>query len=123
MIVGIGIDLVSVSRISEKIKGEAFINKVFSPGEIKYCESAANKSQHYAARFAVKEAFLKATGKGLLADLDLKNIEVIKDSSEKPALKLSGAFKKMPDAEGWSAIHVSLSHEGDSAVAIVIIEK
>ena len=123
MIVGIGIDLVSVSRISEKIKSDAFIDKVFSAVEIKYCESTANRGQHYAARFAVKEAFLKATGKGLLADLDLKNIEVIKDSSEKPVLTLSGAFKKMQNVQGWSAIHVSLSHEGDSAVAVVIIEK
>jgi holo-[acyl-carrier protein] synthase len=123
MIVGVGIDLVSVTRISEKIKSRAFVEKVFSQVEIDYCESSSKKEQHYAGRFAAKEAFLKATGKGLGLGYDLKDITVVRDEWEKPGIQLSGDFKTIQLTEGWNSIHISLSHEGDNAVAIVIIEK
>lgn len=123
MIVGVGIDLVSISRFAGKIESRAFIEKVFTQSEIVYCESLPKKEQHFAARFAVKEAFLKATGKGLQISFDLKDVELEKQELEKPTICLHGEFKKMRASEGWQSIHVSLSHEGDNAVAIVIIEK
>jgi len=123
MIAGIGIDLVSIGRMAEKIKERPFVEKVFGSLEQAYCEASSRKEQHYAVRFAAKEAFLKATGKGLAAGYDLNNIEIVQDESGKPLITLSGNFKEMYQNEGWAAIHVSLSHEGDNAMAIVIIEK
>ena len=123
MIAGIGIDLVSIGRMAGKIKEKSFVEKVFGSREQTYCESCSHKEQHYAVRFAAKEAFLKATGKGLTAGYDLYNIEIVQDESGKPLISLSGNFKELYQQEGWVAIHVSLSHEGDNAMAIVIIEK
>src|SRR5688572_22224621 len=111
MITGIGIDLISISRLKEKLKNDAFKAKVFSEREIEYCNSSAASEQHFAARFAAKEAFLKATGKGLFAGFDLNLIEVIHDDSNKPFIRLNGSFKELMSKEGWSSIHVSLSHE------------
>lgn len=123
MIAGIGIDLVSISRLADKIKSSAFVEKVFSTVEIAYCESSSRKEQHYAVRFAAKEAFLKAAGEGLKASFDLRDIELVKNESEQPFIQLKGDFKNLNKERGWQSIHVSLSHEGDNAVAIVIIER
>lgn len=120
MIAGIGIDMVSINRISEKVSKPDFKQAVFTESEIQYCESTSNKMQHYAARFAVKEAFLKARGTGIAYDIDiLKQIEVYHTPESKPAVRLLGTF----ETERWTNIHVSISHEGDNAVAIVILEK
>lgn len=123
MIVGVGIDLVSITRMADKIKDQAFIEKVFSKEEIGYCELTPKKGQHYAVRFAAKEAFLKATGEGLNVSFDLKDIELVKGDLDKPSLQLHHEFEDMRVKQGWQSIHVSVSHEGDNAVAIVIIEK
>ena len=124
MIIGTGIDIVEVDRIATKImNGSGFLEKVFSAGEIIYCESKANKAQHYAARFAAKEAFLKATGLGLMAGLDLHNIELIHDKNEKPSIRLTGAFKQLAKNNQWLNVHVSISHVQSVACAIIIIEK
>lgn len=124
MIAGTGIDMVAISRITEKVGKATFREAVFTEEEIAYCESAVNKMQHYAARFAVKEAFLKATGKGLLYDIDnLKNIEVYHEPDGNPMIKLSGLFEVLKTKEKWIGVHVSITHEGDYATAIVILEK
>lgn len=124
MIAGVGIDMVSISRITEKVSKANFRDRVFTEAEIAYCEAAANKMQHYAARFAVKEAFLKATGKGLSYDINkLKLIEVYHESDGRPGLKLSGSFEEMRSIENWTGIHISITHEGDHAMAIVILDK
>lgn len=124
MIVGNGIDIVEVSRIAEKLsKGDAFRDKIFSKEEIEYCERCAVPSESYAARFAAKEAFLKATGKGMMLGYDLNEIEIINNEDGKPFIKLSGNFKNYFDENGWKSIHVSLSHIQKTACAFVIIEK
>ena len=123
MIIGVGIDLVSISRMADKIKSAAFVEKVFSKEEIAYCELTPRKEQHYAVRFAAKEAFLKATGEGLNVTFDLKDIELVKGELDKPALLVHGEFEEMRIKQVWQSIHVSVSHEGDNAIAIVIIEK
>ena len=123
MIVGIGIDMIEVHRVMDKVnKDNGFTEKVFSFNEIQFCK--ANRSaENYAARFAAKEAFLKATGLGLLLGNDLCNIEVVNDANGKPEINLSGTFKTHADKNGWSKIHVSLSHLQQVACAVVIIER
>ena len=123
MIIGTGIDIVEVSRIAEKISREnGFREKVFSAHEIAYCELMANPAEHYAARFATKESFLKATGKGLLFGYDLYEIEVKADSDGKPSIYLSGSMAEKAQENNWTKIHVSLSHVQSMACAVVIIE-
>jgi holo-[acyl-carrier protein] synthase len=123
MIVGIGIDMIEVQRVMDKVtKDNGFKEKVFSPGEIQFC-SANRPSENYAARFAAKEAFLKATGFGLLLGNDLCNIEIVNDANGKPEINLLGAFKTHAENNGWNKIHVSLSHLQQVACAVVIIER
>jgi holo-[acyl-carrier protein] synthase len=123
MIVGVGIDMIEVDRVMEKVgRNNGFKEKVFSKNEIEFCDSN-RKSENYAARFAAKEAFLKATGFGLLLGNDLSQIEIISDANGKPSINLTGEFKQQADKNGWTKIHVSLSHLQQVACAVVIIER
>jgi holo-[acyl-carrier protein] synthase len=124
MITGIGIDMIEVARVAKRItKENGFKEKVFSANEIAFCESNKNKAQHYAARFAAKEAFLKAAGAGLTLSYELHEIEIIKDSLGKPYIQLKGILKKMAKKKRWSNIQLSLTHLRSLACAIVIIEE
>jgi holo-[acyl-carrier protein] synthase len=124
MIVGVGIDIIEVDRIGEKIgKGKGLREKIFSPGEIAFCESRSNKGQHYAARFAAKEAFLKAIGTGLTLSHELHEIEVRLDALGKPGIGLTGAFLALAIKNNWNKIHLSLSHVKAMACAVVILEQ
>ena len=124
MIIGTGIDMIEVQRVADKVnKNNGFKEQVFSLTEIKYCELTADSAQHFAARFAVKEAFLKAAGGGLTLGYDLKDIEVVNDALGKPQLILKGRFKMLADERSWNKIHVSLSHVQAMACAVVIIEQ
>jgi holo-[acyl-carrier protein] synthase len=123
MIIGTGIDIIEVERVAIKIgKDNGFTEKVFSEAEIMFCESKKNKGEHYAARFAAKEAFLKATGLGLLASYDLHLIEVLPDANGKPEIILKGDLATLAKQHHWKKIHVSLSHLSTMACATVIIE-
>jgi len=120
----IGIDLVDISRIEgicAKWKGR-FLEKVYSEGEIEYCESKALPAQHYAARFAVKEAFLKCLGIGLGGGVSLKDVEVVNDKKGKPELVIRGKSKEIVGPDCAKNIHVSISHTDKNAVAVVVIE-
>ncbi len=122
MIVGIGIDMIEVARVEEKIiKENGFRESIFSVSEIEFCESKPNKFQHYAARFAAKEAFLKATGFGLTIGFTLCDIEISNDDHGKPLLTLTGKFKEQATQHKWNKLHVSLTHLKDVASAVVII--
>jgi holo-[acyl-carrier protein] synthase len=124
MIVGIGIDMIEVDRVTEKIgKDQGFREKVFSPNEIRSCESRANSGQNYAARFAAKEAFLKATGQGLTLGYNLTDIEITSDENGKPSLALKGTFAQKAAECNWNKIYVSMSHLKSVACAVVIIEQ
>jgi holo-[acyl-carrier protein] synthase len=123
MIVGNGIDIVDVLRIAEKVKRKEFRDKVFALGEIGYCEKSAHPSESYAARFAAKEAFLKATGKGLTWGYELNEIEIVSDDNGKPSIVLHGNIKSFFEMNRWSSVHVSLSHIQSMACAVVTIEK
>lgn len=123
MILGTGIDIIEVERIAEKIgKGQGFRELVFSPEEIAYCEKQTHKNQHYAGRFAAKEAFLKALGTGWLNGTAFHEIEILHNSNGQPQLQLKGATAQTLASYKIGRIHVSLSHQKSMATAIVILE-
>ena len=91
-IFGIGTDIVNIKRIDKilKKKNSNFKKRIFSRGEIIYCDNKKNPSSYYAKRFAAKEAFTKALGTGISKGINLKNIEIFNDTLGKPKVKLSG---------------------------------
>lgn len=124
MITGIGMDMIEVERIAEKIGKEAgFREFVFSIKEIAYCEAKTNKFEHYAARFTAKEAFLKAMGTGWVNGTAFNEIEIIHNTDGKPELILSGNTAALFAKLQRGKISVSLSHLKSMASAIVVIEK
>ena len=125
MIQGIGIDLVENDRIEKIISkwGQKFLQRVFSDGEIKYCGRHIQSSLHYGARFAAKEAFLKALGIGLGRGVKLREIEVVHDDQGKPDLSLHGEANLQIEKREIKRIHLSLTHTKNYATAIVLLEK
>ena len=116
MIVGIGTDIVRVSRIRGLLERYPnFVTRVFSDGEIDYCRQRSSPEQSYAARFAAKEALVKACG----ASFTFSGVSVINDDSGKPYF--SG--DALAEISGGGNIHLSISHDTDYAVAFVVIER
>lgn len=123
MITGIGTDLIEVDRVAAKInKNEGFRELVFTPGEIAYCETRANKFQHYAARFAAKEAFLKAIGTGWVSGTAFNEIEIANDEQGRPFIRLLGSTLQSMEGKPIGKIWVSLSHLANISSAVVVIE-
>jgi len=125
VIVGIGIDIVAVDRIQHLSHrwGNRFLRRIFTEKEIAYSFKKRTPYPHLAARFASKEALLKAIGRGIYNGIILKQIEVINDKSGVPYLNLHGYIKKIIIEKGVSRIHLSISHDGGYAAAQVILEK
>ncbi len=125
MIVGLGIDIADVDRITAAIgrHGVSFLRRIFTPDEIAYCERHKGKFERYAARFAAKEAAMKALGTGWRKGVRWVDIEVVRESSGKPTLRFSGETKKLAGALGVKHIALSLTHSGNTALAQVILEK
>ena len=123
MIIGIGCDIISVQRIQTAMeRNERFADKLFTPAEIAYCQSKASPWQSYAARFAAKEAVMKALGTGWDGKVNWLDIEVRSDDKGNPYIKLSGGARKLADEKGICNIQLSLSHEKENALAFVIME-
>jgi holo-[acyl-carrier protein] synthase len=123
MIFGIGTDLIEVERVAEKMeKKQGFKELVFSAGEIIYCEARTYKYEHYAARFAAKEAFLKAIGTGWRNGTAFNEIEIYNDEEGKPEIRFHGLTAKTIADLKLGKIFVSLSHLKTMACAMVIIE-
>ncbi len=123
MIIGTGIDIIEVDRIAARVgRDSGFKEMVFSKDEMKYCDAKALPFEHYAARFAAKEAFLKAVGSGWDSGLNWNEIEVLNEAGGKPVLYISGMTKERLLPLGIRVIHVSLSHLKSMATAIVILE-
>ncbi len=121
MITGIGTDIVEPGRIAKAIeKEQGFRELVFSKNEIAYCESKTNKYQHYAARFAAKEAFFKALGTGWKNGTAFHEVEILNNENGRPELQLLG---KTAITAGTMEIHVSLSHVKSMATAVVVVEQ
>lgn len=121
MIKGIGVDIIEIERIRESIesRGNRFLEKVFTPHEIAYCAAKANSAQHYAARFAAKEALSKALSTGWAGEFRWKDVELTNDPSGQPHIALHGPLR---DGLAGNAVHVSLSHSHSHVVAMVIID-
>ena len=124
MIVGTGVDIAEVPRIREAVGrfGERFLKRVFTPEEIRYCTSKANTEERLAARFAAKEAAMKAIGTGLRHGVTWQDVEVVRQLGGRPGLRLSGKAAEFAAALGCQRIHLSLSHTEDQAIAHVILE-
>ncbi len=125
MIVGTGIDIVEVFRIKDAINkwGMNFLTKVFTDREIKYSTSKRFAPQHFAARFAAKEAVLKAFGVGKQFPLNWTHIEVLNDKEGKPIISFRGDALKLKKQKKVDDVVVSMSHSKNYAVANVILLK
>ena len=124
MIVGIGSDLAEVPRVREAIErhGERFLRRVFTEREINYCRSHRNADERFAARFAAKEAAMKALGTGWRRGVRWRDIEVSNAPSGKPCLDLSGKARELLGAIGGARILLTLTHTEHYALAHVVIE-
>ena len=124
MIIGLGIDLVYIPRIEKMITkyGPRFMNRVFTTNEIKICQSRKRPYEAFAIRFAAKEACSKALGTGMRRGIAWKQMEVLQEDSGRPFLELSGNARKLAQDIGAKSWAVSLSHEGDYATAVVMLQ-
>jgi holo-[acyl-carrier protein] synthase len=123
MILGTGIDQIETRRIAGKLEAEPSLkNTLFAAGEISYCESKAFPFQHYAARFAAKEAFMKALGTGWRNGMAFHEIAICHNTQGQPHLELSGKALQLAQDKGISKMHISLTHGKEIASAIVILE-
>lgn len=124
MIVGTGIDITEVPRISSSIErfGRRFVERVFTADEIRYCESKANKSERYAARFAAKEAAMKAIGTGWKLGVTWQDIEVRRAPGGRPTIEFGGKAAEFFQRLGAVRAHLSLTHTPQFAIAQVILE-
>jgi holo-[acyl-carrier protein] synthase len=124
MIFGIGTDLIEVERVEKQVANDSgFKERVFTPNEIAYCDSKHHKYQHYAGRFAAKEAFMKALGTGWQEGVSFQDIEVVTAPNGKPELKLYGKTKEITESKYIQTMFVSLSHLSSFAMAMVILEQ
>jgi len=124
MILGIGIDLVETARVSRAVAahGERFERRIFTDAERAACRGRRDRLLALAARFAAKEACLKALGTGWSAGLSLQQIEVVREKSGGPGLRLHGASAERAREMGVRSIHVSLTHQSKAAAAVVVLE-
>jgi holo-[acyl-carrier protein] synthase len=125
VIVGMGIDIAEVPRIRQAIErhGRRFIDRVYTPGEIAYVERKANRFERYAARFAAKEAGMKAIGTGWRRGVRWQDFEVANLPSGKPTLLLHGVAAEVAARLSVTNIALSITHTAQEGVAIVVLEK
>jgi len=124
MILGIGTDLAQVDRIRNSIAqyGDRFLNRVYTDRERAYASSKANSAERFAARFAAKEAGMKAIGTGWRSGITWKDFEVVNEPSGQPTLRLSGVALQRATTMGVERISLSLTHTTETAFAVVILE-
>lgn len=124
MIVGTGIDVVEVPRVAAALErfGRRFIERIFTEEEIRYCDSKANPAERYAARFAAKEAAMKAIGTGWNHGVRWRDVEVRRMRGGRPTLVLSGKAAEFAQRLGAVRTQISLTHTAAEAIAHVILE-
>jgi holo-[acyl-carrier protein] synthase len=125
VIVSIGIDIIEVARVREVLsRTPRFVERVFTLGERAYCDGrGAVAAQHYAARFAAKEAALKALQTGWSGGISWHDVEVAARDSGAPYLILTGEALRLFEETGATGIHLSLSHTSEHAIAQVVLER
>jgi len=124
MIVGTGIDIAEVPRIAKSIErfGDRFLQRVFTGGEIRYCDSKANRIERYAARFAAKEAAMKAIGTGWNCGVAWRDVEVSRMPGGRPTIRFHGKAAEFANKLGTKNVALSISHTDQIAIAQVILE-
>lgn len=124
MIVGTGIDIAEVSRIANSIErfGRRFTERIFTPDEIRYCESKANKVERYAGRFAAKEAGMKAIGTGWKRGVTWQDVEVQRAPGGRPTIVFHNKAAEFFQKLGAARAHLSITHTAETAMAQVILE-
>lgn len=124
MIVGTGIDIAEVARIRHTIErfGDRFLQRIFTADEMKYCDSKANRVERYAARFAAKEAAMKALGTGWNRGVRWRDCEVARSPGRRPTLAFHGKAGEFAAKLGVRNAALSISHTAEQAIAQVILE-
>jgi holo-[acyl-carrier protein] synthase len=124
MIVGTGIDIAEVPRIQQSIErfGDRFLLRIYTEGEMRYCEGKANRAERYAARFAAKEAAMKALGTGWNHGVRWRDCEVVRLPGGRPTIKFHGKAAEFAAKLGVKNAALSISHTADQAIAQVILE-
>ncbi|HEY0369679.1 MAG TPA: holo-ACP synthase [Chthoniobacterales bacterium] len=124
-VTGIGVDIVETTRIEHSLGrfGERFLHRVFTAGEIEYCNSMKYPARHFAARFAAKEAASKAFGTGIGKAMGWRDIDVHRHASGQPFVVLGGGAKQLAAERGISNVWISLSHTDHHAVATIVLEQ
>lgn len=124
MIRGIGTDIIEISRIRalHEKQGADFLTKCFTPDEVAYCLKKANAAESLAARFAAKEAVMKALGSGWGEGVAFANIEVVRDGDSAPTIRLHRSAAEFARKQGIDQIHITLTHCKDYAVAFAVAE-
>ena len=124
MIVGTGIDIAEVPRIRQSIErfGQRFLQRIYTPGEMRYCDSKANRYERYAARFAAKEAAMKALGTGWNHGVRWCDCEVVRMPGGRPTIAFHGKAAEFATRLGTKNVALSISHTTEQAIAQVILE-
>ena len=124
-VLGVGVDLVETARIEHSLErfGERFLHRVFTAGEIEYCQSMKFPARHFAARFAAKEAVSKAFGTGIGKAMGWRDIDVHRQESGQPFVLLAGGAKQLATERKISAVWISLSHTDQHATAMIVLEQ
>jgi holo-[acyl-carrier protein] synthase len=124
MIVGTGIDITEVPRIGQSIArfGERFLRRIYTQGEIRYCDAKANRVERYAARFAAKEAAMKALGTGWSRGVRWRDCEVARQPGGRPTIIFHARAGEIAAKLGVKNASLSISHTADQAIAQVILE-
>lgn len=124
MVISCGIDMCETARIEKMLAdhGEAFLSRTFTAEELAYVTGRAREREHLAARFAAKEAVMKALGTGWSAGISWLDVSVGVSESGAPSVSVSGKAAEIAAALGISRFHVSLTHTGDYALAMVLAE-
>ncbi|MGA8621233.1 MAG: holo-[acyl-carrier-protein] synthase [Candidatus Sulfotelmatobacter sp.] len=124
MIVGTGIDIAEVPRIRQSIErfGDRFLQRIYTAGEIRYCDSKINRAERYAARFAAKEAAMKALGTGWNHGVRWRDCEVVRAPGGRPTISFHGKAGEFATKLGVKNASLSLSHTAEQAIAQVILE-
>jgi holo-[acyl-carrier protein] synthase len=123
MVIGIGTDIIEIVRIKNSIEkyGDRFLSKIYTPTEIEYCQSKVNKYQHFAARFAAKEAVYKALATGWQEVLSWQEIEIFNEATGMPHVTMRGKLKEFLADE--KSLKISISHSKNYVVSVAIIYK
>jgi len=122
VIVGLGTDVLAVARMAASLADPGLRDTVFTPDEVAYCESMRHPAQHYAARFAAKEALFKALAADGQDGMRWREVEVRREPSGRPTLALSGATRVLAERLAVDGVFVTLTHTSEHAAATVVLE-